>query len=170
MRYLVAVVLWLILAATAMAGEFSIISAAYKDQGEIPVLYTCDGDNISPPLDWSGAPDNTQSYVLIFKGIKWINSDVYLWVLYNIPKSVKGLDEDIYQLPKGTLVGTNFYDQNKYRGPCPPDTRKHEYVYTLYALDTVLYPIDDDIDPDKLVRIMKPHILKQTTLTGFYNH
>lgn len=170
MRTLLALMLCIFLSNSALAGDFFIKSSAFKDQARIPILYTCDGENISPPLSWGNAPANTQSFVLIFRGLHWINSDIYLWVLYNIPNDVKGLEEDVYELPKKAMVGTNFYDENKYRGPCPPDTREHEYSFTLYALDAMLYPIDDEIDPDVLMKIIQSHVIKETTLTGSYKH
>lgn len=170
MRKLLSLVLGLVLTASAAAENFTLVSPAFKDKGRIPVLYTCNGDNISPPLVWDHAPAETQSFVLIFSAPNWINSEIYLWVLYNLPAKVKGLAQDVYELPRGTLTGTNFYDETKYRGPCPPNTREHEYVFTLYALDVKLEPIEDEIDPEKLLRIIKPHILKQVKLTGYFSH
>jgi hypothetical protein len=95
---------------------------------------------------------------------------VYLWVVYNIPGTVSSLADGANPLPQGALIGTNFFDQASYRGPCAPDTQLHNYVFTLYALDQVFYPIEDEIDPDKLLILMQPHILGQAQLTGLYSH
>jgi len=170
MRYLFGMLVCFLLATSAVAGEFTLSSPAFKDKSRIPVLFTCDGDNISPPLDWKNPPAGTQSFVLDFEAVNWVTMNIYLWVVYNIPGDVRGFSQDIYELPKGALVGTNFYDQNKYRGPCPPDTEPHEYVFKLYALDTVLYPVEDEIDPDKLKQMIKNHILGSATLSIFFSH
>ena len=171
MRYLFSLLLALTLSTTAFAGEFYINSPAFHDKQRIPVLYTCNGKNLSPPLSWGNAPANTKSFVLILSAPHWITMEVYLWLLYNIPAEVKGLNQggEPY-LPHGTMVGTNYYEEEGYSGPCPPDANLHRYVFTLYALDTVLSPIEDHIEPEKLLTIIKPHILKQATWAGVFSH
>lgn len=170
MRIVFSILIGLIWVVSAWAAEFTIKSSAYHNNSRIPTIYTCNGDNISPPLTWENAPPNTQSFVLIFSAPQWINSEAYLWVVYNIPSSVKSLGQDIETLPEGALSITNYYDQITYRGPCPPDARLHNYVFRLYALDTVLSPVSDDIEPSKFIRKFKPHILKEATLVGFFSH
>ena len=112
-------------------------------QGEIPRKYTCDGEDLSPPLSWSGLPAGTKSLALIVddpdapdpKAPKM----VYVhWVLYNIPADAAGLAEAIRaaDLPRGTLEGLNDWGRTGYGGPCPPIGR-HRYFHKLYALDTV---------------------------------
>jgi Raf kinase inhibitor-like YbhB/YbcL family protein len=170
MKYITSLILSFLLASTALAGDFYLKSSAFEDHKRIPSLYTCEGKNISPPLNWGNAPANTKSFALIFETPDWGSMKVYLWVLYNIPATVKSLPEDLTSLPEGTLIGTNYYDETNYRGPCAPDTQLHNYLFTLYALDKVFYPIESEIDPDKLLIIMQTHILGKTQLLGQFSH
>ena len=124
----------------------------------------------SPELSWSNAPSNTQSFVLILSSPDWTTGKVYLWVLYNIPGNTKELAEKANKdLPDGTLVGNNFYDEADYRGPCPPDTLQHHYVFTLYALDTTL-ELPAGAEAEDILNKIGKHILKQTKLTGVFSH
>lgn len=171
MRSLIIIILGLTVATLALADDFTLKSPAFHDNERIPVLYTCNGKNISPPLSWDNIPANTKSFVLILKTPDWTPAKIYLWTIYNIPGDVKALGPGADQnLPDGTLVGMNFYYEANYTGPCPPDNLLHHYVFTLYALDTILYPIEDNIDPDDLLDIIKPHILKQTELKAVFSH
>jgi len=155
-------------------GEIMLLqSTAFTLQGHIPKRYTCDGDNVSPPLMWSELPDNTASLVLIVDDPDapdpaapkrtWVH-----WVLYNIPPSASGLAEAVQtaELPKGTLQGVNDWKKTGYGGPCPPIGR-HRYFHKLYALDVVL---PDLHEPDKatLEKAMASHILGYKELIGTY--
>jgi len=148
-------------------------STAFKDAAEIPATYTCDGENVSPRLVWSGAPQATRSLVLVVDDpdapdpaapkMTWVH-----WVLYNLPPTAKYLPEavDAAALPAGTLEGLNDWKRTGYGGPCPPIGR-HRYFFKLYALDTVL---PDLKRPSKarLEEAMKGHILTQAELIGTY--
>ncbi len=123
---------------------FSITSTSFRHNGTIPSRHTCDGLNVSPPLNWSGIPANTKSLVLIIddpdapdpKAPKttWVH-----WMLYNIPPDTQGLPEGIAAaaLPPGTLQGKNDWQKVGYGGPCPP-TGNHRYFHKLIALDIML--------------------------------
>lgn len=151
----------------------TIMSPAFRHEGEIPSKYTCDGEDLSPPLSWSELPPETRSLVLIVDDpdapdpaaprMTWVH-----WVLYNIPPSAAGLPEGIPsgQLPRGTLEGKNDWGRTGYGGPCPPKGR-HRYFFKLYALDGLL---PDLRQPTKaqLEQAMKKHILAQATLIGTY--
>lgn len=146
-------------------------SPAFADHGEIPGKYTCDGEDRSPPLSWSGTPAGTRSLVLIVDDpdapdpaapkMTWVH-----WLLYNLPADCTGLPEAVAALPPGTLEGTNDWHRTGYGGPCPPVGR-HRYFHKLYALDTVL---PDLARPTKrtLEQAMAGHVLAQATLTGTY--
>ncbi|TAK09951.1 MAG: YbhB/YbcL family Raf kinase inhibitor-like protein [Candidatus Manganitrophaceae bacterium] len=148
-------------------------SSAFPNQGEIPRRYTCDGEERSPPLAWSGLPEGTKSLVLIVDDPDapdptaprrtWVH-----WVLYNIPPSAAGLPEGMppRAFPKGALPGLNDWQRTGYGGPCPPIGR-HRYFHKLYALDIVLPDLDR---PTKAVveKAMKGHILAQAELVGTY--
>ncbi|MDE2236178.1 MAG: YbhB/YbcL family Raf kinase inhibitor-like protein [Gammaproteobacteria bacterium] len=149
-------------------------SSAYSDNGGIPARFTCDGQDISPPLAWSGAPAGTKSFVLIIEDpdapdpaapkMTWVH-----WVLYDIPAGVHFLPESASRhLPDGTREGVNGWQQTGFRGPCPPIGR-HRYFHKLYALDVVL---PDLHAPDKarLEAAMRGHVLAQAQFIGTYRH
>ena len=148
-------------------------STVFFQGGMIPHRYTCDGQDVSPPLVWSGLPAGTKSLALIVDDpdapdpaaprMTWVH-----WVLYNIPPAATGLPEGIPAkgLPLGTLQGLNDWQRTGYGGPCPPIGR-HRYFHKLYALDTVLPDLGR---PAKAVveKAMQGHILGQAELMGLY--
>ena len=150
-------------------------SSVFDAGGSIPALHTCDDDDASPPLAWTGAPQGTRSFALIVddpdapdpKAPKM----VYVhWVLYNVPASTTSLPQGAGgdSLPQGAREGKNDWKNVGYQGPCPPIGR-HRYFFKLYALDTML---PDLKEPTKaqLESAMKGHILEQTELMGTYQH
>lgn len=144
-------------------------SPAFADGAAIPEVYTCDGQNISPPLLWRDAPAATRSFALIADDPDapvgtWVH-----WVIYNIPASQIGLQEKIAlhsTLENGTLQGLNSWSNIGYGGPCPP-RGTHRYFFKLYALDTVLKLRVED-SKDALLLAMNGHILAQAQLMGTY--
>ncbi|MGE5169253.1 MAG: YbhB/YbcL family Raf kinase inhibitor-like protein [Rudaea sp.] len=148
-------------------------SAAFDANGAIPTNYTCEGNDTSPPLAWSGAPSGTRSFALIVDDpdapdpaaprTTWVH-----WVLYNIPAATMGLPEAVAPraLPTGTREGRNDWGRTGYGGPCPPIGR-HRYFFKLYALDTALPNLQG---PSKaaLEKAMQGHVLAQATLIGTY--
>ena len=163
---------------SAIANEESpvslkLVSSAFAEGGAIPKKFTCEGEDISPPLAWSGVPLGANSLVLIVDDpdapdpkapkMTWVH-----WVLYNLPPSSTGLPEGvtIKALPTGTMVGLNDWKRASYGGPCPPVGR-HRYFHKLYALDAVLSGLNK---PDKAAveAKMRPHILAQATLMATY--
>ena len=151
----------------------TLTSPAFSDREEIPKRYTCEGNDISPPLVWSGAPQETKSLVLIVDDpdapdpaapkMTWVH-----WVLYNLPPTSEGLPESVgaNALPPGTKEGQNDWKNLGYGGPCPPIGR-HRYFHKLYALDTVLADLDAPTK-SQLERAMKGHVLDQAELVGTY--
>ncbi len=151
----------------------ALTSSSFKPQGSIPNRYTCDGENVSPPLTWTGVPAGTKSLALVVDDPDapdpahpkrtWVH-----WVLYNLPPADGGLVEGVAAaaLPAGTLPGKNDWQSTGYGGPCPPIGR-HRYFHKLYALDVVL---PDLRQPAKaaLEAAMKGHILAQAELVGTY--
>jgi len=150
-----------------------ITSGAFADGGSMATKYTCEGQDISPPLQWDGAPEGTRSLALIVDDpdapdpaapkMTYVH-----WVLYNLPIDVDGLPEGTAQadLPAGTLEGLNDWQRTGYGGPCPPIGR-HRYYFKLYALDVVL---DDLAEPTKaqLLAAMEGHVLEQAQVVGTY--
>jgi Raf kinase inhibitor-like YbhB/YbcL family protein len=148
-------------------------SPNFENQKEIPKKYTCDGEDLSPALAWSAAPEGTKGFALIVDDpdapdprspkMTWVH-----WVLYNIPASIHSLTEGVDQkdLPKGTLEGVNDWKRTGYGGPCPP-IGKHRYFLKLYALDIVL---PDLKGPNKgqLEKAMEGHVLAKAEMVGLY--
>ncbi len=152
---------------------FEIRSAAFTEGGEIPTRSTCEGEDRSPPLAWSGAPAGTRSLALVVDDPDapdpaaprtiWVH-----WVLYDLPPSASGLPEAVARdgLPTGTREGRNDWKRTGWGGPCPPIGR-HRYYFHLYALDA---PLGDLGTPTraKLDGAMKGHVLAQATAMGTY--
>lgn len=151
----------------------SIQSKSFRQNEMIPARYTCDGRDISPPLAWSGIPDEAKSLALIVDDpdapdpaapkMTWVH-----WVLYNIPVWVQGLEENIAaaSLPAGTKEGINDWGRKGYGGPCPP-IGKHRYFFKLYALDTVLADLQKATKVE-VEQAFKGRILAKAQLVGTY--
>ena len=148
-------------------------SAAFVHEGEIPRAYTCDGEDRSPPLAWSGLPAGTKSLVLIVDDPDAPDprapKRVYVhWLLYNIPPDASGLPESIppANLPAGTLAGRNDWGRTGYGGPCPPIGR-HRYFHKLYALKALLPDLKQPTKAQLLAE-MNGQIIAETHLVGTY--
>ena len=145
-------------------------SSAFEDGGLIPPLYTCDDQNISPPLAWEGAPAGTQSFALICDdpdapGSTWVH-----WVMYNIPPDARSLAASVpadAALPDGTQQGQNSWPWTGYGGPCPP-SGTHRYIFNLYALDVTLGLEPGTTGKEALLEAVEGHVLAEITLTGLY--
>jgi Raf kinase inhibitor-like YbhB/YbcL family protein len=146
---------------------FVLKSAAFNQNDLIPVQYTCDGKDISPPLVWSGAPANTKSFALIMDDPDAPMGTWDHWILFNIPATTNELPENIHTLPEGTKVGKNSWKRDDWGGPCPPD-RIHRYFFRLYALDTVLN-LKEGVTKGVVLEAMQGHILATAELMGKYD-
>lgn len=150
-----------------------ITSPAFQPNGLIPSQYTCDGQDISPPLSWSGAPSNTKSLAMIVDDPDAPDpakpQRVYVhWVVYNLPPGTIALPEDASKtgMPKGAVQGKNDWGKAVYGGPCPP-IGQHRYFFKVYALDTELTGLSGATKAD-LERAMKGHVLGSGELMGTY--
>ena len=148
-------------------------SPAFTNEGRIPRKYTCESDDLSPPLEWSGAPEETKSFALIVDDPDAPDpakpQRVYVhWVLFNIPANTTVLDENASRgkLPPGTVTGVNDWDNREWGGPCPPIGR-HRYFFKLYALDASLSGLTSPKKKD-LENAMQGHVLAQAELMGTY--
>jgi Raf kinase inhibitor-like YbhB/YbcL family protein len=151
--------------------SFSIRSSAFAPEGAIPMKYTCDGEDVSPPLEWSGAPEGTKSFALIVQDPDAPDpaapKRIYVhWVLYNIPASAAALTEAVMALPPGTREGMNDWKRTGYGGPCPPIGR-HRYYFRLFALDTMLKELGTPTKAD-LEGAMAYHVLGTAEVMGTY--
>ncbi len=149
--------------------SIQVTSTAFSQGESIPVQYTCQGQNISPPLAWGDPPAGTQSLALIMDDPDapvgtWVH-----WVLYNLPPEARTLPEAVSaeaQLQDGSLHGHNSWNRSGYGGPCPP-SGTHRYFFKLYALDTML-DLKPGADKWQLLEAMQGHILAQGELMGTY--
>ena len=145
-------------------------SPAFSNNESIPAVHTCDGENASPPLEWTGVPDGTRSLALIVDDPdapdpKAPKRTFVHWVLYDIPPATSGLPESAAS-PPGSREGLNDRKQRGYTGPCPPSGR-HRYFFKLYALDAVLGDIGTPTK-DVLERAMQSHLVEGAELVGTY--
>jgi Raf kinase inhibitor-like YbhB/YbcL family protein len=155
------------------AMTLKLTSTAFAHEGEIPKIHTCQGQDVSPPLAWSGVPANAKSLVLIIDDpdapdpaapkMTWVH-----WALYNIAPSATGLPQGVSpkELPVGTLQGNSDFQRTGYGGPCPPIGR-HRYFHKLYALDVVLPDLKKPRKQD-VEKAMKGHVIEQAVLIGTY--
>ena len=150
-------------------------SSAFEPNGAIPAKYTCEGEDVSPALAWSGVPSGTKSLALIVDDpdapdpaapkMTWVH-----WVLYDVPPWAQGLPEAVgaSSLPRGTREGLNDWKRTGYGGPCPPIGR-HRYFFKLYALDTELGDLGEPTKA-QLEKAMAGHILGEAQLVGTYQN
>lgn len=141
-----------------------ITSPAFENNGKIPSKYTCDGENISPPLKFSEIPENTKSLVLIVDDPDAPSGTWAHWIVYNIDPSVREVMEN--DIPFGGIEGKTTSGNVSYEGPCPP-SGTHRYFFKLYALDINLGIIGTPTKKD-LEEAMKGHILGESELIGLY--
>ena len=152
----------------------AITSPAFAPNGAIPIEHTCEGDDHSPALAFSGIPDGTKSLALIVDDPDAPDPNapkmVYVhWVLYDMPPTTTRLDGGMTgaRLPKGAREGRNDWNKLGYGGPCPPIGR-HRYFFKLYALDTLLGDLGDRARKADVEAAMRGHIIAQAELIGTY--
>ena len=144
-----------------------ITSSAFSDGALIPIKYTCDGDDISPPLVWSDIPENTASFVLINDDPDAPVGTWDHWILFNLDGKTTELAENV-DLSKlaGVQLGRNSWRRNDYGGPCPP-YGTHRYFFKLYALDMKL-DLPAGSSKQDIKKAMAGHILAEAELLGRY--
>lgn len=144
-------------------------SSAFAEGESIPVQYTCDGDNVSPPLQWQNVPEGSTSLALIADDPDAPVGTFAHWVAYNLPPETAELPEDIPSgdtMAGGGRQGQNGRDQAGYTGPCPP-SGTHRYFFKLYALDTEL-DLEAGASKEELLEAMEGHVLARGELMGRY--
>jgi len=149
--------------------EIKITSSAFEEGGLIPAKYTCDGADVSPPLQWDAVPEGTRSIALICDDPDAPMGTWVHWVLFNLPSDAKELAENIpteETLPNGAKQGVNDFGRIGYGGPCPPGGT-HRYFFKIYALDTEV-DLQAGADKRRLLKTMEGHILGQDQLIGKY--
>ena len=149
-------------------------STAFPAGGRIPSGYTCDGEDLSPPLVWTEAPRGTRSFALIMDDPDAPSGTWVHWVLYDLPASRSGLEEGV---PKsvsldggashGVCWGVRSYSRVGYHGPCPPPGSPHHYSFRIYALDLRL-DLPARATKEQVEQAMQGHVLAQAELIGVY--
>ena len=145
-------------------------SSAFQNGATIPRKYTCDADDISPPLSWSNAPSAAKTFALIVDdpdapGGTWVH-----WVIYDLPANSKELSEAVGKtetLANGAKQGLNDFRKVGYGGPCPPPGKPHRYRFKLYALDAPAH-LKPRATKQQLLDDMKGHVLGEAEIIGSY--
>ncbi|MEW6116632.1 MAG: YbhB/YbcL family Raf kinase inhibitor-like protein [Nitrospirota bacterium] len=149
---------------SAMA-ELKLSSPVFKDNSPIPSKYTCDGNDVNPPLVIENVPSNAKSLVLIVDDPDAPMGTWVHWVVWNIEPKTKEIKE--HSLPKGAIQGINDFKKHDYGGPCPP-SGTHRYFFKLYALDATLN-LPSSARKADVEKAMKGHIISQGQLVGLYS-
>jgi hypothetical protein len=144
--------------------KLDVSSSAFSEGQFIPEKHTCDGGNVSPPIQWSGPPANAKSIAIICEDPDAPSGTFTHWVLYDLPGTTKGLTE---RLSGGGKDGVNGFGKKGYGGPCPPPGRAHRYFFRVYALDTQSLGHAGSSKED-VTAGMQGHILAQGELMGRY--
>lgn len=146
-------------------------SSAFQNGSSIPEVYSCRGDDISPPLQWKGEPEGTVSFALICDDPDAPMGTWVHWVYYNIPPSIHDLPQAFTtdkEPSEGGTQGITSFRRTGYGGPCPP-SGTHRYFFKLYALDRMVDP-GKNAGKAELVKAMKGHILAEAVLMGTFTH
>jgi Raf kinase inhibitor-like YbhB/YbcL family protein len=149
----------------------TLTSTGFQPGGNIPEQFSCHGANLSPALSWGSLPANTKSVALVVTDPDSLLGSYVHWVLYNLPPESSHIAEDIPRsevLPNGAKQGLNTGNEIGYAGPCPPGESVHRYIFTLYALDTMLSP-SSPVDKKQLMNLMEGHVLAAGQLMGRYH-
>lgn len=155
---------------SGQANQLGLGSDVFAENETIPVQYTCDGENISPPLSWLVPPEATRSLVLIVADPDAPAGTWVHWVLYDIPPALMSLPEG---LPKDEVIpeigtqGVNDFGELGYGGPCPPGGNPHRYFFKLYALDTMLN-MEPGATAAEVETAMQGYVLEEGQLVGLY--
>jgi Raf kinase inhibitor-like YbhB/YbcL family protein len=141
-----------------------IMSSAFENNAKIPARYTCDGENINPPLSFVNVPENTKSLVLIVDDPDSPTGTWAHWVVYNIDPKTKEIPEN--SIPQGAVLGMTTFGRAGYGGPCP-GAGIHRYFFKLYALSETL-TLSSNADKQTVIKAMKDSVLGQAELIGLY--
>jgi Raf kinase inhibitor-like YbhB/YbcL family protein len=145
---------------------FTIKTTSFNNKESIPQKYTCEGENISPPVEWKDAPNGTQSFVLIVDDPDAPLGTWNHWLIYNIPNHITKLEENIQTLPSPAKLGRNSWGSENYSGPCPP-SGEHRYYFKLFALNAQIES-KNKISRTNIEQLIKPYIIGEAVLMGRY--
>ena len=140
-----------------------ITSRDFKNNQPMPVIHTCDGNDVSPQLSWSGAPAGTKSFALTCIDPDAPSGDFIHWLVYDIPPSITNFPQGGL-LTAGVQAVTNDFGKKSYGGPCPP-SGTHRYVFTMYALKKEKL---DGVTKNNFLQKVKENQIAKALLTGLY--
>lgn len=152
-----------------VANPIALESAAFAAGTSIPSRYTCDGEELSPAVQWEAVPDNTQTLILVVDDPDAPGQAFVHWLVYNLPPATRELSEALPKEPDLALGGVqakNDFGKHGYGGPCPP-SGTHRYVFRLFALDTTLN-LQSDTSKQEIIEAMQGHVLASGELIGLY--
>jgi Raf kinase inhibitor-like YbhB/YbcL family protein len=150
--------------------DLTLTSSAFRDGEPIPVIHSCDGEDLSPQLAWTGAPVETRTFALICDDPDAPRGTWVHWLIWNLGADTVELGQGVPprpQLPSGARQGLNDGGDLGYAGPCPPPGAPHRYFFRLYSLDTALN-LPPGVNRSDLVAAMRGHILARGTIMGTY--
>lgn len=151
--------------------DIQVFSNAFHEGEAIPVQYTCDGDDVSPPLRWGRLPKDSQSLALICEDPDAPSGVFVHWIIFNLPPIVSDLPEALPPtetlVESGAIQGRNDFNDIGYGGPCPPPGNPHRYFFRLYALDTKLQ-LKAGATKHEFAHAVEGHILTAGHLLGNY--
>ena len=149
--------------------EMKLNSSAFEEGGMIPSKYTCDGENISPPLSWSGEPENTKSFVITCDDPDAPSGNWIHWVIYDIPVNVLELKENVPPqkiLENSAKQGLSDFGKIGYGGPCPPGGT-HRYIFKIYAINKML-ELEAGLKKSEVLKAIDGNILAETQILSKY--
>lgn len=146
---------------------FSLRSSAFENGAEIPVKYTCDGDDVSPRLEWSAAPEQTRSFALVVDDPDAPDGNFTHCMLYDLPAQLTELPEGA--APPGK-TGRNDFEEEGYGGPCPPPGHgEHRYFFRLHALDVETLDLADKATRADFDKAIEGHVIATAELMGRFS-
>ena len=144
-------------------------SSAFASDSQVPVRFTCDGEDVSPPLAWTDPSSSAQSFALICSDPDAPGETWYHWAIYDIPQAIRSLDEHRKAGDPGARQAINDFGRKGYGGPCPPPgSRAHRYVFRLYALNVAHLDVDPDARCPEVEAAAKAHAIASAELVGLY--
>ena len=148
-----------------------LFSPAFGNGEYVPIKYTCDGEDISPPLLFFDIPDETRSFAIMVDDPDAPSGVFTHWIIYDIPGNFEGLPEDVppaSELEYGIKQGVNGFGRIGYNGPCPPPGRPHRYFFILFALDVPTIGLSAGVSKGDFLKAIDGHVITQDELVGLY--
>ncbi len=149
--------------------KLTVTSKAFSENGPIPVDYTCDGADKSPPLTWSAPPAGTQAFAIMMDDPDAPGGDFTHWVAFNIKPDALSVGEGADPSELGGAVGTNGFNRPGYAGPCPPRQEEHRYFFRVFALNAPTNA-KPGATRDQVEAAMHGHVLAEGELMGTFSH